>query len=146
MTFSASSPFRRRALAGALAMAAIAVAGCSDDKAADEAATVTAPAVVTFRVADSEEYKVELTTDELVEHARALLEGESVAAIPLGTVVRDGPGVNTGWSWHIDPATFSFAQVTIEVCDGLPSHVEDQTVTSPDYCPWSAKVVALEAL
>jgi hypothetical protein len=59
-------------------------------------------------------------------------------------VVRDDPGVNTEWSWHIDPATFSFAEVTIEVCDGLPSHVEDETVTSPEYCPWSAEVIDLQ--
>ena len=136
---------RLRALAAA-AVAVLAVAGCSDDKAADEAATVNAPAVVTFRVAGDEEFKVELATEELVDHAKALLDGESVAAIPIGTVVRDDPGVNTDWSWHIDPATFSFAEATVEVCDGLPSHVEDQTVTSPDYCPWSAKVVDLQPL
>jgi hypothetical protein len=138
---------RHRALSAAAAVAVLAVAaGCSDDKAADEAATVHAPAVVTFSVAGQEEFKVELATDELVDHAKALLEGESIAAIPIGTVVRDDPSVNTDWSWHIDPTTFSFADATIEVCDGLPSHVEDQTVTSPDYCPWSAKVIDLQPL
>jgi hypothetical protein len=34
--------------------------------------------------------------------------------------------------------------VTIEVCDGLPSYVEDGTVTSGYYCPWSAKVIDIE--
>jgi hypothetical protein len=140
------SPLRHRALAGTIALAALGVAACSDDKAADEAAPLTAPAVVTFRVAGEEEFKVELATDELVEHAKALLDGQSVSAIPIGTVVRGDPGVNADWSWHIDPATFSFADATIEVCDGLPSHVEDETVTSPDYCPWSAEVIDLEAL
>ena len=59
--------------------------------------------------------------------------------------MRDDPGVNEPWSWHIDPATLEFADMTIEVCDGLPSlrrgphrHVSDQ------YCPWSAKVIAVE--
>ncbi|HEU4842314.1 MAG TPA: hypothetical protein VFT09_12750, partial [Ilumatobacteraceae bacterium] len=78
------------------------------------------------------------------DHARALLAGEEVASIPLGTVVRDDPGVNAPWSWHIDPATLEFADMTIEVCDGLPSFVEDGTVTSDQYCPWSAEVVAVE--
>jgi hypothetical protein len=58
--------------------------------------------------------------------------------------VRGDPGVNAPWTWHIDPATFSFADATTEVCDGIPSFVEDETVTSPDYCPWSAQVVAVD--
>lgn len=131
------------ALCGALVL----VTGCSDDKGSggdggdDE---VAAPAIVTFEVAGDEQFKVELITDDLVAHAQQLLDGEAVSAIPLGTVVRDDAGVNAPWSWHIDPATFQFADATTEVCDGIPSFVEDGTVTSPDYCPWSAVVIALE--
>lgn len=99
--------------------------------------------VATFRVID-EEYRIELATPELVEHAEALLAGEDVASIPVGRVVRDDPGPNAPWSWHIDPTTLEFAEVTIEVCDGLPSYVEDGTVTSPDYCPWSAEIVSID--
>ena len=99
--------------------------------------------VATFQVVD-ETYKIELATPELVEHAHALLAGEDVASIPLGTVVRNDPGPNAPWSWHIDPATLQFAEITIEVCDGLPSYVEDETVTSPDYCPWSAKLISID--
>lgn len=102
--------------------------------------------IATFEVAGSETYRVELATPELIEHAQALLDGEDVAAIPLGTVVRDAAGPNEPWSWHIDPATLEFADVTVEVCDGLPSYVEDRTVTSEQYCPWSAKVIAIDGL
>jgi hypothetical protein len=97
--------------------------------------------IAVFEVAGQETYMVELATPELVQHAHDLLDGRDVAAIPLGTVVRDDPGVNAPWSWHIDPATLEFADQAIEVCDGLPSYVEDGTVTSDTYCPWSAKVV-----
>jgi len=100
--------------------------------------------VATFEVAGVETYKIELDTPALVKHAEQLLKGEDVAAIPLGRVVRDSPGVNKPWSWHIDPKTLQFAQITIEVCDGLPSYVEDHTVTSKDYCPWSAKVIKID--
>ncbi len=100
--------------------------------------------VATFEVAGVETYKIELITPELQKHAEQLLKGENVAAIPLGRVVRDSPGVNKPWSWHIGPKTLQFAQIAIEVCDGLPSHVEDRTVTSPDYCPWSAKVIKID--
>jgi hypothetical protein len=101
------------------------------------------PVVATFQVAGDETFKVELATPDLIDHAKQLLAGEDVAAIPNGTVVRNDPGVNAPWSWHIDPATLSFADATIEVCDGLPSYVEDGTVTSDQYCPWSAKVIAV---
>lgn len=104
------------------------------------------PVVATFEVAGVETYKIELDTPDLVKHAQDLLAGKEVAAIPLGTVVRNDPGVNAPWSWHIDPKTLQFAEVTTEVCDGLPSYVEDETVTSPDYCPWSAKVIKIDGL
>lgn len=99
--------------------------------------------VATFEVVD-ETYKIELITPELIAHAQALLDGEEVASIPNGVVVRDDPGVNAPWSWHIDPATLEFADMTVEVCDGLPSYVEDGTVTSDRYCPWSARIVSID--
>ena len=107
------------------------------------AAAGTRNPVATFQVVD-EFYKIELATPELVAHAEALLAGEQVASIPLGTVVRGDPGPNAPWSWHIDPATLQFAEITIEVCDGLPSYVEDGTVTSDQYCPWSAEIVSID--
>jgi hypothetical protein len=102
------------------------------------------PAVATFQVAGGEQFKVELATPELAEHARRLLQGENLPAIPLGFVVRNDASVNTPWSWHLDPQRFEFAFATVEVCDGIPSHVEQSLVTSDMYCPWSAKVVALD--
>lgn len=100
--------------------------------------------VATFEVAGGETFKVELATPELEQHARALLAGENLSAIPNGIVVRDSPGVNAPWSWHIDPATLEFAFATTEVCDGIPSYVEDEIVTSDYFCPWSAKVIAVD--
>jgi hypothetical protein len=113
--------------------ASVALAGCTPDR----------NPVATFQVVD-EQYKIELATPELVEHAQALLAGESVASIPNGIVVRDDPGPNAPWSWHIDPATLEFADMTIEVYDGLPSYVEDGTVTSERFCPWSAQIVSID--
>ncbi|MDP3209867.1 MAG: hypothetical protein Q8M65_12030 [Rhodoglobus sp.] len=104
----------------------------------------TGPTVATFEVAGVQTYKIELATPELIQHAKDLMAGSRQGTIPLGTVVRDDPGVNAPWSWHIDPATLEFADVTIEVCDGLPEYVEDKTVTSDSYCPWSAVVIAIE--
>ena len=99
--------------------------------------------IVTFKVA-TEEYRVLVTDPRNVAIAQKLLDGRAAPPIPNGVVVRGDPSVNTGWSWHIDPATLEFADVTAEVCDGRPSFVEDGTITSDHFCPWGAKVVSLE--
>ena len=40
------------------------------------------------------------------------------------------------------------AEVTIELCDGLPSHVEEDldywADTVKRFCPWHAKIVRIE--
>jgi hypothetical protein len=123
---------RMPVLAVSAAVASVLLAGC-----------VTQNPVATVEVVD-QTYKIELATPELVEHAQQLLDGEDVASIPNGLIVRDDPGVNAPWSWHIDPDSLEFADVTTEVCDGLPEYVEDGTLTSPYYCPWSAKIVSID--
>ena len=100
--------------------------------------------VVTFQVAGTEQYKVRLTDSADIEVARKLLAGEAAPRIPNGIVVRGDPDVNVGYTWHIDPASVEFADFTTEVCDGLPSDVEKETITSERYCPWSAEVIAIE--
>ena len=100
--------------------------------------------IVTFRVADSEQYKIRLTDPTDIEAARKLLDGNEPPRIPNGVVIRGSSDVNVGYSWHIDPDTVEFADVATEVCDGLPSDVEKGLITSDRYCPWSAKVVAID--
>ena len=105
--------------------------------------TPSGKVVVTFQVG-AEQFRVELTDPANVEIARKLLRGEEAPSIPNGVVVRGDPGVNTGYSWHIDPASLEFADVTTEVCDGLPSDVEANQITSDRFCPWTAKVVGID--
>jgi hypothetical protein len=64
--------------------------------------------------------------------------------IPNGLIVPGDAGVNEGYSWHIDPESLEFADVTTEVCDGLPSDVEQGILTSDYYCPWAAVVIAID--
>ncbi len=100
--------------------------------------------VVTFLVAGREEYRILLTDAADIAIARRLLAGDTAPAIPNGLVLRDGPGENLGYSWHIDPESVEFADLAIEVCDGLPSDVEKAASTSDHYCPWAAKVIAID--
>jgi hypothetical protein len=106
--------------------------------------TLTAPstgAVATFAVA-SETFRVALSTAEQLAAARAAQSGGR-EKIPIGRIV-PGTQVNAGWSWHLEDVTF--ADVTIELCDGRPSDVERAGVQfgGGRFCPWSATVVRID--
>jgi hypothetical protein len=134
---------RRMLITGAL----IALTACgSGGTATGPISPTPAPegTVVTIKVAGAEEYKLLLTDPEDIAVARQLLAGEEAPTIPNGRVVRGEPGINDGWSWHIDPASVEFVDMTMEVCDGRPSDVEQEIITSEYFCPWSAEVIAIE--
>src|SRR5262245_23989371 len=106
--------------------------------------TPTSPSsgtVVTFAVAN-ETFRVALTTTEQVAAARAAQSGGR-AKIPNGRIV-PGAQVNAGWSWHLEDVTF--AETTIEVCDGRPSDVERAGIQfgGGRFCPWSATIVRID--
>ncbi|WP_207555947.1 hypothetical protein [Intrasporangium flavum] len=104
------------------------------------AASVTA----TFRVGGGETFRVELDRPDLVEHVRRLLAGEGGPTVPIGAVVRDDPGPNAPWSWHLDPDTVEFASSAVDACDGTPSEVEGGFLDAQDYCPRAAELVAVD--
>jgi len=131
---------RGRRLAAALAVAVMAAGGCSTGNGSPSPAGAV---IVTFEVNEGERFRVLLPEPADQAAASRLLAGEEGPDIPNGRIVRR-TGVNEGWSWSIDPADFEFADVTMEVCDGLPSDVESGELTSERYCPWSARVVAVE--
>ncbi len=99
--------------------------------------------VVTIDVT-GETYRILLTDPADIQVARDLLDGKAAPGIPNGKVVRGDPGVNTGYSWSIDPSDIEWADMTIELCDGKPSDVEANEISGDRFCPWSAKVVAVE--
>jgi hypothetical protein len=130
----------RRRLALAVLVGALAFGACGGGDGASGGSS--GPVVVTFEVVE-ERFKALLTEPADIDTARRLLAGEDVPSIPNGRVVRD-TGVNEGYSWSLDPNDIEFAEVTVEVCDGLPSDVENGVVTGDRYCPWSAVVLAVE--
>jgi hypothetical protein len=145
-----SRPAHTRALPAVGILALALLAACAEPSASPvpssspSSSTDPAGVVVTFRVVD-EEYRILLTDPADIEIARRLLAGEEAPSIPNGVIVRgDDGGVNTGYSWHIDPESVEFAEMTIEVCDGVPSFVEDGTLTGDQFCPWAAEVIAIE--
>ena len=103
-----------------------------------------APIIVTFEVADDQRFKVLLTDPAAIKTAADLLAGEDVPSIPNGRVIRQ-TGVNTGYSWSLDPNDIRFTDETDEDCDGSPSDVESGQVPGDRYCPSAAQVVAIDA-
>jgi hypothetical protein len=97
--------------------------------------------IVTFQVGP-EQFRVRLTTEAQVHAARAAQAG-GAAPIPVGRIVA-GTEVNVGWSWHLENVTF--AEVTIELCDGRPSDVEraGPAFANGQFCPWSARITAIQ--
>jgi hypothetical protein len=104
----------------------------------------TAPsqgADVTFRVAN-ETFRVHLVDDTQIDAARHAQNGGR-ANIPNGRIVA-GTSVNFGWSWHLEDV--QFAELSMELCDGLPSDVEREGVSfgGGRFCPWSARVISIQ--
>lgn len=64
-----------------------------------------------------------------------------------GKLARGDGGFNSPWPWHLEPDSVRMAEVSIELCDGRPSLIEEdleywiETVGS--YCPWGSSIVAL---
>ena len=105
--------------------------------------TAAAGVIATYQHENSSTFKAVLTDPASIASARAQLAGtEQDATHPHGTIVYGAANENTGWSWHLD-GTQQVEQST-EVCDGTPEDVENHSITSDFYCPWGARVIALQ--
>ena len=123
-----------RMAAALLLFLAAGPAGC------DSPTTPSERALVTFHVV-GEQFRVQLTSKDQVDAARRAQQG-GAARIPSGRIVM-GTRENTNWTWHLEDVTF--AEVTIELCDGRPSDVERGGVQygGGRFCPWGASIVSI---
>lgn len=136
-------PHRRLALAFILIFSALFLLSCSSP----ESPELEGGILVTFDV-QGERYKIFITNEETIDQVYALQAGESNASIPSGKLLRGQVSYNKPWSWHIDSEDIEMAEFTIELCDGLPSHVEENldywVDTVGRFCPWSAELVSIK--
>ena len=98
----------------------------------------------TFRVV-SDVFHAPITNANGIDQAIALWRGQSKANIPTGQLECANGTYNCGWTWRMNPASITFAEITIEVCDATPSYVQNNCASFPNgqYCPWSAELIAL---
>ncbi len=118
------------------------LAGCADTE-------LTQPeAPPTFLVEVSgEQFRVQVTDPAEVQRFQARVLSGAESPISGDLLPGDG-GFNDPWGWHLDPTTVHVADLTMEVCDGRPSMVEEALEYWFDsvgrFCPWGARVVDRE--
>jgi hypothetical protein len=105
----------------------------------------TGGAFVEFEIVE-ETFRVWIENAAFITEAERLLDaGET--RVPVFETLIDGTGCDPQWSWHADPEDVSFADFTIELCDAVPSYIEENKAEWFDsvgsWCPWSARVTAV---
>jgi hypothetical protein len=132
-----------------LALVGLTLVGCVGVAPTPDGGDLSGGLLATFDVV-GEEFSVWVTNPQTIEQILDLQSGASQANIPNGVILR-GSGKadhNAPWGWHLDPEQIEMAEVTVEVCDGTPSFVEEELDYFVEdvgrYCPWSAQLVAVE--
>ena len=98
---------------------------------------------------EDERFRVWTTNPQTMHDLHELQQGTSTANIPNGRILRGAGRArhNAPYHWHLDPQDIAMAEATIELCDGLPSYVEENVDDFVEnvgrYCPWAAKLVEL---
>lgn len=122
--------------------ALLALAACGNDL------TVVTPGIATFTVqVGSDQFAVRVVDQTTFTKLNARMQSGNEGVI-LGRVVAGSGGFNGPWSWHLDPSTIEVPDASIELCDGTPSYLEahrDEWIRDvKNYCPWGAKVIAVD--
>ena len=118
----------------------LALAACSEDVSGPEYEAVYEVEV------NGERFRVALQTPAQIAKADSLL-ASGVEQNLHGTLKRGNGGFNMTYSWHLEPATVAWPDLSMEVCDGRPNSEVEAEVdyyidTIQYYCPWGAKIVA----
>ena len=119
-------------------IAGAALAACADD------ATEPVDAVEFTVAVEDEQFRVRIEDPAEIAQARALINTTNTVNVN-GQILRGHGGFNTGYSWHLKPSTVQLVDLTIELCDGMPSYVEENVDYYVDtvkaYCPWGARII-----
>jgi hypothetical protein len=121
---------RSMVLAGAIALV------CSSCN--DTTDPVTGARFVFRDPVTSDVVRLAITNPEGLSQADGLLRS-GIAQWAIGTPRRGDGGFNGPWTWHIDPASVTFAEVTIEACQTAVSAIGndlDYWIDFGQVCIW----------
>jgi len=98
----------------------------------------------------SQQFVVKITNPSVIQQARALLSiPEPERPHVRGIVVKAPSYFNAPWSFHLDPVSIGFFEISVEVCDASTSEVDGHLTQVgeaflPDnvWCPWSSRLLA----
>lgn len=114
---------------------------------ADVTAVVAACALFAFTQGNPDQTFVFRTCDPtVIEQARALLKSDRPGGMhPSGIVTTGAVAYNPSWHYHLDEASVSLAEMSIEVCDADMAYVEAHLaevggafLPGARWCPWNA--------
>ena len=98
----------------------------------------------------SEQFVIELTDESKIQQARNILNKTQKydETHVVGRIIKRPAPYNPKWSYQLDPASISFFNVAIEVCDANIGYVEDHLDEAGGaflpglyWCPWSSRLV-----
>jgi hypothetical protein len=105
-----------------------------------------------FKVAgptEADTFVIALNNPATIAEARAIASGEEQSKVHVtGLVVTGAVPYNAPWSFHLHPASISFFEMSIEVCDAATTYVEEHLdevggafLPGRRWCPWSSRVI-----
>ena len=122
-------------------------------KAAAQGAPFSPPGLAAVATGFGEEiFVVRVMDQQLLDQMWDIAYNGAPPLIVIGEIRTGNDGYNKNgpvgqpWSWHLDEDTLGLAELTIELCDGLPSYVEADILGfgGGSFCPWSSWVVMVE--
>ncbi|MFK4107352.1 calmodulin-binding protein [Streptomyces sp. NPDC002176] len=113
------------------------------------AAAADDPAYFVMTDVTHAEFVIKLTKSDDIQHARALLSGETTERPHVLTRIIKRPAIhNPRWSFSNNPDTTSFFDVAIEVCDATIPYVEEHLdeaggafLPGAYWCDWSSRLI-----
>jgi hypothetical protein len=94
---------------------------------------------------DAPTFRATTADPELIARVRRELQQPfENRSLHINGVIGAGSDGNAPWNWHFEPDAWDIAGISIALCDGSPSRVDE----NPErwvrefgrYCPWSSRV------
>jgi len=91
----------------------------------------------------NEDFIIFVTDSQTIQDAKDNYYGKNELFV-IGDLAEGDGGFNQPWSWHLNPDSVRMAENAMEVCDGLPSDVENDLDywlnTVKIFCPYDSAI------